>query len=397
MELCSINACTGCGLCYAVCNRKAIHFKNDALGFRFPIIDSDKCIECGLCRKKCPAINPVNRERMNDCYLAWAKDDTIHYESSSGGMAYILQRYVLKNGGYIIGCIWDDDFNAVLTVIDDLEKLQKTIGSKYVQSYIADSAWSEIKERNKAGQKGVVIGLPCQVAALKAFVNAGTNILFIDLLCRGGCSPACLKTHLLHLRKKKRFPKITDIRFRGGDNDCSITLWNGSEIVYKGAQFRDAYFYSFMKHGLLHESCYHCQYANSNRVSDITLADFWGIDSEFIKDKHQLNGTNLVLIHSEKGMAAWNNVKDEIEYYQRTLEEAINGNDTLREATPPPSDRSELLALIERKGFEKAVRYDPIYRHNNSQLRLLKAKVYGIIVMTMKKLYQKRLIISLRI
>lgn len=386
MELCERKRCTGCGACFAVCNKDAIHFECDSLGFRYPVIEKDKCVECGLCRKQCPAINPVHGETNNECIIAWAKDDTIHYNSSSGGVAYLLQQQMLNAGGYVIGCIWDQEFNAVLTVIDNQNDIKKTIGSKYVQSYIGNTVWGDIKRRAKEGQKGLVIGLPCQVAAIKSFTKYDENILYVDLLCRGGCSPGCLKTHLSYLKKKKRLTKITDVRFRGGTNDCYITLWDNDKVVYKGRQYGDAYFYSFMKHGLLRESCYHCKYANSNRVSDLTLADYQGVDPEFIKDKHVMNGTNLVLLHTNKGYDAWDKLKVQLDYYHRPFEEAAEGNSTLREPTPPPSDRDELLTFIEIEGFEKALRHDPVYRRNNNKLRLLKGRVLVMLVMALRQI-----------
>ena len=141
-------------------------------------------------------------------------------------------------------------------------------------------------------------------------------------------------------------------------------------MIYEGGQYTDKYFYSFMKHGLLHESCYQCPYANSERVSDITLADFWGIDPAFVKDKHKMNGTNLVLIHSGEGRKYWDALKEETEYYERPFEEARLGNDTLREPTSPPADRERLLSLIGCVGFEKAVGYDDQYKRNIRRMRM---------------------------
>lgn len=119
-----------------------------------------------------------------------------------------------------------------------------------------------------------------------------------------------------------------------------------------------------MKHGLFHESCYQCLYAKSDRVSDITIADYWGIDPEFVKNKHTLNGTNLVVIHSDKGQTIWDEIKEKIESYKRPYEEAIAGNDTLRAPTDVPPDREDILQLVSDKGFEYAIRKDKVYRSN---------------------------------
>lgn len=61
MELASKDSCTGCGNCKLICKKQAITFTRDALNNIYPLIDSSKCVECGLCQKVCPAINQVER------------------------------------------------------------------------------------------------------------------------------------------------------------------------------------------------------------------------------------------------------------------------------------------------------------------------------------------------
>ncbi len=389
--------CTGCGICKAVCQHNAISWTYDDLGFRYPFIDSKKCVNCGLCGKKCPSLNPVEFERGNDCYLAWAKDDVTHYESSSGGVAMVLGKHIVEQGGFVVGCVWDKDYNAIFRIIDNVDGLCQMQGSKYVQSYMPDEIWKEIRSRINKGQKGAFIGLPCQVAALKKYTSNRNELIFIDLLCRGGCSPTCLKEHLEFIKIKKLHGKtFTNLRFRGGMKDCRFTLWDKDLLVYQGPQFVDAYFYSFMKHGLLHESCYHCQYARKERVSDITLADFWGIDSDFVKDKNVMNGSNLVLVHSDKGRKVWEELDSLVEKYERPLEEAVAGNDTLREPTPAPSDRAELIRLVKKHGFEQAVLYDKVLLKNKKQYqrRLVVGKIKAFLpnsfIDILKRLKQRR-------
>ena len=57
--------CCGCGACASACTHKAISLIANAQGFVYPVIDKDKCIDCGLCEKVCPVLqqdkprNPV--------------------------------------------------------------------------------------------------------------------------------------------------------------------------------------------------------------------------------------------------------------------------------------------------------------------------------------------------
>lgn len=372
MYLCDKQKCTGCGLCKEVCHKQAIGFEYDRLGFRYPIIEQEKCIGCGMCSKKCPELNPVDNKDGNDCYLAWAKDDSIHYESASGGVSYLLAKHYIEHGGFSVGCIWDEEFNAILKVIDNLEDLRKTVGSKYVQSYLSEETWNEVKNRLKAGQKGVFLGLPCQVAAMKAYTNDNDNLILCEILCHGACSPLLHQKHIAYLRehRKHRLKKITDIRFRGGRYDFFYTLWKDGHIKYLDGAQSDTYFHSFSRHILYRESCYTCSYARGERIADITIGDFWGIDPSFLKDKHRLNGFNLVIVHSKNGDALLSSIKDKLELYKRSFDEAIIGNEAnFLERSEHVPDRAKILDRIAEVGLEIAINEDPLYQENKKKTR----------------------------
>lgn len=49
--------CCGCTACYAICSRNAITMEEDEEGFKYPVIDSSKCIGCCRCVKVCPLKN----------------------------------------------------------------------------------------------------------------------------------------------------------------------------------------------------------------------------------------------------------------------------------------------------------------------------------------------------
>lgn len=361
MLLCEKNKCTGCGLCKEVCPKQAISFEYDRLGFRYPHIEAEKCVECGLCSKKCPELNPVDKEERNVCYLAWAKNDFIHFESASGGLSYMLAQRTIEQGGFSVGCVWDDDYNAILRVVNNLDDLNKTRGSKYVQSYITPNTWKEIRLRLCNGQRGIFFGLPCQVAAMKSYLGRKDGLVYCDILCHGGFSPLVHHQHIVHIRNKKKLKnsKINDIRFRGGKYDFFYTLWDKDKVRYINDSESDTYFYSFHRHYLFRNACYSCSYAGAERLSDITIGDFWGINQDFIKNKHTLNGMNLVLAHTEKGIKLLEELKEDIELFERSFDEAIIGNEeNLVSRDGEPAKRNEILNRMKEVGFEKAIEQD---------------------------------------
>ena len=56
--------CCGCYACKSICGKHAITMRKDKEGFEYPIVDTNLCIECGLCEKVCPVIN-VEPEKAN--------------------------------------------------------------------------------------------------------------------------------------------------------------------------------------------------------------------------------------------------------------------------------------------------------------------------------------------
>lgn len=61
IELCDSNNCTGCGACYNICPKDSISMIQDEEGFLIPSIDRTVCIECALCVKVCPILNPIGK------------------------------------------------------------------------------------------------------------------------------------------------------------------------------------------------------------------------------------------------------------------------------------------------------------------------------------------------
>lgn len=46
-------------MCGDVCPKHCISFKEDIEGFFYPTVDESRCVDCGLCAKKCPALKFV--------------------------------------------------------------------------------------------------------------------------------------------------------------------------------------------------------------------------------------------------------------------------------------------------------------------------------------------------
>lgn len=102
-HLCAAPECTGCLACLNVCPKHAIGVTEGFLGEILPTIDEDKCVDCGLCDKICPSLNPSPMHLPMDCYAAWTKNEVDYVSATSGGMATAISKSVISKGGVVYG------------------------------------------------------------------------------------------------------------------------------------------------------------------------------------------------------------------------------------------------------------------------------------------------------
>lgn len=329
-QVCDFYVCTGCAACVDCCPRKCISMqKGDGLGHLYPIINQELCIDCGFCQKTCPTLNKLNKQYPIKAYAGWDMNKKEYESSSSGGAAAAFSRYIIRQGGVVYGCAMLPNLEVKHIKVDEEKDIYRLKGSKYVQSGMK-GCYQSLKEDLKAGKKVLFIGTPCQVAGVKSFLRKKEqqNLYTVDLICHGIPSLAFLQKHI----EKVTEGKVPDeVCFRKGDYFFLLLLQRGKE-VYRNSLFderyKDIYYNAFFDGFSYRESCYHCPYAASERISDITIGDFWGLKGN-LPLPHP-NGCSVVLPITNKGVEIVNAIATEFYLFERTIEEAIMGNEQLR-------------------------------------------------------------------
>ena len=108
-----LDACTGCGVCAAVCPSAAVRMQPDAHGFLRPVVDDAACTDCGLCTRKCPVSVLPQNSAHTDVLTGYAKDGTLLPRSSSGAIFPVLAAEIIRRGGLVFGAAFDGQFQVV--------------------------------------------------------------------------------------------------------------------------------------------------------------------------------------------------------------------------------------------------------------------------------------------
>ena len=348
--------CCGCNACGDACAHGAISFKTDIEGFWYPEVDMQKCTNCGLCEKVCPIIN-IDRLKHNDyvepiCYAAIHKNYEVRFDSTSGGLFSAFAEKMYRDKGYVGGAIYNDDWSVRQYISAEKSDLHKLRSSKYLQSNL-EGFYRQVRELLRNGEKVLVCGGPCQMAALRSFLGYKeyANLIILDYVCRGINSPRVDRLFLDSLEKRHQ-SKITYIKAKnkelGWRNLTAKYCFENGDIEYLTKENNKA------AHGYLgtgvycRPSCYHCKFKGFPRIADVTLADFY-------------IGTSLVLISSEKGKSYFETIQSKIKCIGLPYQTALKGNKALTTPLPAPKiDRQKFFEDTYSLSFDElAEKYFP--------------------------------------
>lgn len=340
-------SCCGCTGCEQACPKGCISFSPDSEGFFYPAVDESRCINCGVCLKKCPVHTDVPSGTNPQVFAAKIKDTQTAFKSTSGGVFTELAKYALKKGGIVYGCAFDENLVAKHIAVEKESELFKLQSSKYVQSDLS-GIYSDVKAKLNEGRTVLFSGTGCQAAGLRAFLGKDyDNLIVTDIVCHGVPSPLLFKKYL---------------EYKGGTLGGKITAYNfrskekrGWDLYYKAETenktksdygFFDPYYSAFLKCQTYRESCYECKFANSRRTGDLTLADFWGIQ-KFHPRFYDKNGVSLILVNTEKGKMLWEELAPKIESIPSSLDKAVVMNKNLSAPSARPECRSGIYDGID--------------------------------------------------
>jgi coenzyme F420-reducing hydrogenase beta subunit len=313
--------CCGCTYCSEICPVNAIDLIHDEKGFLRPKVDFNKCVNCGKCVRECPFL--VKEKEANDhlplgVYAAFSKDKDVVKKSSSGGVFYEISRYVLEHNGVIFGAAFDDEFNLRHTAIEQLLDIEPLLGSKYVQADMS-GILEDVRKKLQENRTVFFVGTPCQVAAVKSYCKENRdNLILCDFICHGVPSPSLLHDQIHYCEdyfKSKVVAYYPRSKVSGWAHHEMFVFENGKEDhTHPVTQaYKNIFYLNFG----IRSSCYNCAFTSFDRVSDITIADYWGLEIDH-PELLLSDGISMILANTNKGAKVLGEIES-LEKYRTEL------------------------------------------------------------------------------
>jgi len=309
-EVVSLDLCTSCGICSAVCPVDAIEYTEKKQQMQ-PMVLSERCINCGKCISVCSAYSVY--EESNDSYQiseymeegcdysSWTmsvKDPEKRKAGQSGGIISSFIEEALDKGLYqgaflALPETLDSGFR-FLTLCEEKSQVFKNAGSKYVPYAI-----SPILNYIGKDQKYIIVTIPCHLQSLKKYIKQkkidDSNLIYFGLFCD------CIMHSQIINYFKKSFVKdeesFIEFKYRGQINHD----WPGEiEVLNKtGVDSYSKRYRMLLKRYL---KLYRCRFCGDklNRFSDISFGDCYVAGTE------NPLGNSSVVVRTNKGTDFFN-------------------------------------------------------------------------------------------
>lgn len=390
--------CVGCKACGDTCVKNAISFRTDKEGFDYPIIDDNKCVECGACLRVCPVKEKISsKTELPNCFSAWSRNDRVREDSTSGGFFYELSKLIIEDNGVVIGAKYTDNYKKVFhSVALNMDELKELMGSKYVQSDTS-GIFKKVLKLLRDNRKVLFAGTPCQCAAMRKYLDgkiALDNLYLMDFVCYSIYSPLVYKKWLDELEEKEN-SKISKLRFKskkyGWENRyLEIEFENGKKKYQSDLKGEDLYIAGIEDSNLYQRySCYNCLFREENHMaSDFTVGDFWGIKSQTEYDLFK--GISFVMANSLKANDILKKMNKNMVIRRCELSDIKKGNPNMvKDPILQEKKRKVFYTYLNDSGFSEALFKATGLRtpHNKKDLCRIKKILFDKKVSTLKYFY----------
>jgi hypothetical protein len=308
----------------------------------------------------------LEKHKPRKVFAVWNTDAEERRFCASAGVGTLLAKYVVEaRQGIAFGSRYEDDGFVRVAEAKDIEGIKRFSGSKYVQSIFDRTQYDTIISYLSAGRIVIFVGTPCQIATLNAYVakhhiDDGSRLITVDIICHGTCPPSYLHDEIMYLKQKYNLPDITDVRFRSNDdNDYCLTFWNDGKLIFRRPYYLSYYLKGFLDGITLRECCYSCPFANPERVGDITIGDYIGLDEALVAEHTNDGNISAVFVNTKKGESFFEElikVYPQLVVIERDYSERLALAPPLRMPFPRNLRQPDFMKRMQKMGYVKAIR-----------------------------------------
>lgn len=284
---------------------------------------------------------------MTKVFACYNTNEKVRMKSSSGGFFFLIADKVISEGGIVYGACYEGT-NVVHRRITNREGIEACCGSKYVPSVLKNTL-KNVKEDLNAGKQVLFSGTPCQCNGLITYVGHNENLYVVDLVCHGVPSRKAWQAYLDSMRNHGHEIKMVNMRDKiSGWSAYSWRLYESGGRDTTELYTQNPYMIGFLKDYYLRPSCYECRFRGTDRKTDVTLGDYWGVQDiqpEMFDDK----GTSLVFVHTDKGMKMFQEVSKNLKYMEADLNQAVKRNPSVISSVKKPRQRQKFFKMMEKE------------------------------------------------
>ena len=288
---------------------------------------------------------------MQKSYAAYSTEDSIRLRSSSGGFFSLCSEYVLQRGGVIYGVAMSEDcYVAEYIRVDNANDLKKLCGSKYLQANLGRT-FQSVKKDLENDLVVLFSGTGCYVNGLETFLSKKyDNLICIDVVCHGVPSPKLWREYAKF--QESKHGKLEQINFRAKEEGWKKFGMKENHLYIP--REKDPFMNMFLDDFCLRPSCYKCR-AKKYRLSDISIADFWGIEN-VTPEMNDGMGTSLIIVRTENGQNLFDSIKEKLNWKEVDYNEAIRENPAEYRSAIRPLQRDTFFSDLQSRSFNFMIR-----------------------------------------
>lgn len=121
-------------------------------------------------------------------------------------------------------------------------------------------------------------------------------------------------------------------------------------------KLKDTFFVGFNNYLFLRESCYRCKYCGTERISDFTLADFWGVDPNKVTPKQMHLGISIMCVNNEMAKEMLPELSNALYMEMISPNEVIPYNLAFTKSGDRPKIRDKIFKRLETHYFDSVIR-----------------------------------------